>query len=373
MTERKIIMADPRLSALAKILVHYSLDLNPGDQLQIRTNPLAQDLALAVYEEAVKSGAHVLTTINLPGSEELFLKYASDEQLDFVSPVKKLIAETFDALLALGAEYNTRSLSGIDPHAISRNRKASTPLTKIFLERAAKLELRWCYTEFPTYASAQEADMSLFDYQEFVFKAGLLNESDPVAAWKNEGKRQRELINWLSGKDRVEIQGENIELSLSIKGREFKEADGKNNFPDGEIFTGPVEDSVNGWVRFSYPVIYEGQEVIDVELWFENGRVVKEKASKGQKLLTSLLNTDKGARFLGEWGIGTNYGIKRFTKNMLFDEKMGGTIHFAVGSGYPETGSVNESAIHWDMLCDMKHSTIKVDGEEFYRDAKFLV
>jgi aminopeptidase len=366
-------MTDPRLHELAKVLIHYSLNLNPGDQLHIRTNPLAQDLALATFEEAVKTGAHVLTSISLPGSEELFLKHASDEQLDFVSPVRKLITETFDAVLVIGAEYNTRSLSGIDPHKISRNRKASTHLTKIFLERAAKLELRWCYTEFPTHASAQEADMSLFDYQEFVFGAGLLNESDPVSAWKKEGLRQQELIKWLSGKNRVEIHGEEIDLSFSIKGRVFKEADGKYNFPDGEIFTGPIEDSANGWVRFSYPAIYEGQEVIDVELRFENGKATEEKASKGQELLTSLLNTDEGARFIGEWGIGTNYGINKFTKNMLFDEKMGGTIHFAVGSGYPETGSVNESAIHWDMLCDMSDSEIKVDGEDFYRDGKFLV
>lgn len=155
--------------------------------------------------------------------------------------------------------------------------------------------------------------------------------------------------------------------------RKFKEADGKYNFPDGEIFTGPVEDSTNGWVRFSYPAIHEGQEIEDVQLEFESGKVVAEKAEKGEQLLTTLLNTDPGARVLGEWGIGTNYGIQRFTKNMLFDEKIGGTIHLALGSGYPETGSENESAIHWDMLCDMSQSEIKIDGEPFYRDGKFIV
>ena len=365
-------MADSRLNKLANILTHYSLEIKAGDQLEIRTNPLALDIAQIVYEEAVKAGANVLNSISIPGSEETFFKFANDDQLDYVSPIRKQIYETFDAVLVIGAEHNTRALSGIDPERISRARKATTPLTKIFLERASSLDLRWCYTVFPTSASAQEADMSLREYQEFVYGAGLLDEPDPVDAWRKEGKRQRELIEWLSGKEFVEIKGEDIDLKLSIKDRIFKEADGKYNFPDGEIFTGPVEQSANGWVRFNYPVIYEGQEVIDVELWFEDGKVVKEKASKGETLLSSLLNSDPGARFLGEWGIGTNYGIQRFTKNMLFDEKMGGTIHFAVGSGYPETGSVNESAIHWDMLCDMTQSEIIIDGELFYKDGKFI-
>jgi aminopeptidase len=366
-------MTDNRLAKLAEILIHYSLEIKPGDRLEIRTNPLAQDLALLAYQEALQAGAHVFNNIALQGGEELFYKFAGDDQLDYVSPIRKLIYETFDAMLVISAEYNTRKLSAIDPQRIARARKASTPLTKIFLERAANLELRWVLTEYPTHASAQEADMSLKDYQEFVYGAGLLDDPEPILAWQNEGKRQKELIEWLSGKNSVEIKGKDVDLTFSIKDRIFKEADGKYNFPDGEIFTGPVEDSANGWIRFGYPAIYEGQEIIDVELWFENGKVIQEKASKGQELLTTSLNTDKGARFLGEWGIGTNYGIKKFTKNMLFDEKMGGTIHLALGSGYPETGSENESAIHWDMLCDMADSEIMIDGELFYKNGKFIV
>jgi aminopeptidase len=220
---------------------------------------------------------------------------------------------------------------------------------------------------------AQEAEMSLADYREFVYDAGLLNEPDPVAAWQKELARQRELIAWLAGKNHVRIKGANIDLKLSIKQRQFIESAGKFNFPDGEIFTSPLEDSPNGWVRFRYPAIYSGQEVTDIELWFEDGKIVKEKASKGRELLTSLLNTDPGARYLGEWGIGTNYGIQRFTKNMLFDEKLGGTIHLAVGASYPETGGKNDSGLHWDMLCDMAQSEIIVDGEVFYRNGKPVV
>jgi aminopeptidase len=363
-------MPDPRVSKLAQVLIHYSLELEAGQQCFIRTAPLAEELTLEVYTEAIKAGAHVFVQNAVPGAEEIFFKHASDEQLEYISPVRKLLLETFDAMLSIGAEHNTRALTAVDPERMARIHRVNAPLTKSFFERAARKEANWCYTEFPTHASAQEADMSLGDYQDFVFTAGMLNDPDPVGAWQREGQRQRELIAWLKGKDQVVFKGSDIDMSLSIQGRTFVEADGKSNFPDGEIFTGPVEDSAEGWVRFRYPGIYGGREVINIELWFENGKIVQEKADKGQDLLTSLLNTDPGARYLGEWGIGTNYHIQHFTKNMLFDEKIGGTIHFAVGASYPETGGVNDSGLHWDMLCDMTESEITVDGELFYKDGK---
>lgn len=363
-------MADPRVTKLAQVLVRYSLDLQPGEEFVMRTTPLAQLLTLAVYQEAILAGAHPHIFTNTPGTAEIFFKHATDAQIDYVSPVQKLMMEQFTATLSIGASHNTRELSGIDPARQSRASKANTELNKIFMERSARKELKWCVTVFPTNAAAQDADMSLSDYEDFVYGAGLLSLDDPVAAWKQEGKRQQKMIDWLAGKDAVAIKGENVDLTLSIKERTFANADGRYNFPDGEIFTGPVEESVNGWIRFAYPAIFGGREVTDIELWFENGKVVKEKAAKGQELLTSLLNTDPGARYLGEWGIGTNYGIQRFTKNMLFDEKIGGTIHLAVGASYPETGGKNESGIHWDMLCDMSESEITVDGELFYKDGR---
>lgn len=366
-------MADPRIEKLAKVLVHYSLDLQAGDQIQIRTHPIAEELTLAVYEEVIKAGAYPFVIVTQPGLDEIFFKYANDAQLDYISPIRKLIMETFDASLNIWTEHNTRELSGIDPNRMSRVSKTNAPLMKTFFERAARGEVKWCLTAFPSQSMAQEADMGLLDYREFVFQAGMLNEADPVGFWKAEGVRQRELVKWLEGHDRVEFKGEYIDLSLSIKDRRFIPCDGKENFPDGEIFTGPVEDSASGWVRFNYPAVEYGQEVTDIELWFEDGKVVTEKASKNQELLTAMLNTDAGARYLGEWGIGTNYGIQRFTKNMLFDEKIGGTIHFAVGATYPETGSKNDSGIHWDMLCDMKDAEIRVDGELFYKDGKPVV
>ena len=366
-------MADPRIEKLAKVLVHYSLGLQAGQQVQIRTHPIAEELTLAVYEEVIKAGAFPFVSVTLPGLDEIFFKYANDAQLDYVSPVRKLINETFDAALALWTEHNTHALSGIDPSRMARTQKASAPLSKLFMERAARKELNWCLTAYPSQAMAQDADMGLLDYREFVFGAGMLNEPDPVAFWKAEGERQQKLVAWLKGRDRAVLKGESIDLTLSIKDRVFIPCDGRVNFPDGEIFTGPVEDSVNGWVRFKYPAIEYGQEVTDIELWFENGKVVKEKASKNQDLLTAMLETDPGARYVGEWGIGTNYGIQRFTKNMLFDEKIGGTFHFAVGAGYPESGSKNDSGIHWDMLCDMHQSEVHVDGELFYKDGKPVI
>ena len=366
-------MSDPRVRKLAKVLVHYSIEAQKGQQILLHTHPSADELTLAVHEELIKAGAHPFITNDVPGTKEIFYQFASDEQLDYVSPVTKLMVETFDGLIHLWAEDNTRALSGVDQARVARGRKAQAGINQQFLQRAAEGKLRWTLTVFPNNAMAQEADMSLRAYEDFVYGAGMLNEEDPVAFWRAEGAKQQTLIGWLKGHDQVSLKGSNVDIRLSILDRPFIECSGKENFPDGEIFTGPVEDSVNGWIRFKYPAIFSGQEIHDIELWFENGKVVKEKAAKNQELLTSLLNTDQGARYLGEWGIGTNYGIQRFTKNMLFDEKIGGTIHFAVGSGYPESGSKNESGLHWDMLCDMADSEITVDGDLFYKDGKTVI
>jgi aminopeptidase len=364
-------MSDPRINKLAKVLVNYSLDLQPGEEFLISTSPLAQELTLAVYKEALLAGAHPMVLTSTPGAREIFFKYASDEQIEFISPAIKFVYENFDANLQIGADHNTRELTGIAAEKQGQSRKAQAEIFGMMMERLASGEFKWSYTIFPTNASAQEADMSLSDYEEFVYGAGLLHLEDPVAAWKEEAARQQRLIDWLAGKDQVVLKGSSIDLQMSIKGRGFLGAAGEKNFPDGEIYTSPVESSVSGWVRFAYPAIYGGREVVDIELWFEDGKIVKERAQKGQELLTSLLDTDDGSRILGELGIGTNYGIKRFTKNMLFDEKLGGTIHLAVGAGFPEVGGENKSGLHWDMLCDMSESEITVDGELFYKDGKF--
>lgn len=366
-------MTDPRVEKLAQVLVRYSLDLQPGEELAVKTNPYADELNLAVLKEALLAGGHVFFLNRQPGASELFYRYANDAQLDYVSPPEIYIHEKYRAILDIEAEYNTRELSGVDPGRMAMARKARSGLFNAVLKRIGSRDLKWCLTVFPTQANAQEADMSLADYQDFVYTAGRLDLPDPVEAWREEDARQQRLIAWLNGKESIVMKGEDVDLRFSVKGRTFAGASGKENFPDGEIYTSPVDESAQGWVRFKYPAIYLGREVIDVELWFENGKVIKEKAAKGGDFLSGILNTDRGARYLGEFGIGTNYAIPRFTKNMLFDEKMGGTIHLAVGAAMPESGGKNESGIHWDLLCDMTGSEMTVDGEVFYKDGKFTI
>src|SRR5690349_7009282 len=366
-------MSDPRIKKLARVMVGYSLAIKRGQKVYLQTTPAAHEFNLAFYEEAIKAGAHVTFAIDgayYPGAFEVFMKHASREQIEFTSPVRKLMIETYDARMVVEAETNTRELSGVDPKRIAHWRRANAPLFQKMLKRIESKQLKWCVTVYPTEAQAQEANMSLTDYSEFVYEAGMLNAKDPVALWKAEAKKQAKLINWLKGKKKVSLKGDNIDLTLSIRGRKFIPCAGDQNFPDGEIFTSPVENSVNGWVRFKYPAIFDGQEIEDIELWFENGKVVQEKAMRNQELLTAQLNTDKGARFLGEWGIGTNYNIKRFTKNMLFDEKLGGTIYLALGLGFEEASGKNTCGLHWDMLCDMAHSEVVIDKKLFYKNGK---
>ncbi len=359
-------MTDPRLDKLAEVLVSYSLELQPGMQLAVYWTPLAEPLVSLVQRKALQAGAHVFSWGVPDAAMENHYRYAADAQLDYVSPLYQMIAEQFDALLLIDAETNTRSLSGADPAKIARRSRAHTSLYATRVRREAEGSLRSCSTLFPTPAAAQDAEMSLSAYEDFVYMACMLNEPDPLAAWRREGQRQQALIRWLQGHDHVVLQGPDIDLSLSIRNRPFVPANGRENFPDGEIYTAPVEASVEGWVRFRYPGIYHGQEVVDVELWFERGAVVSQRAARGEPLLRTLLDMDPGARSIGEWGIGTNYAIRHFTKNMLFDEKIGGTIHFALGFGFPECGSQNASGLHWDLLCDMNEGEITADGERFY-------
>jgi aminopeptidase len=216
--------------------------------------------------------------------------------------------------------------------------------------------------------------MSLRAYADFVYGAGLLSEPDPVAAWQKLKDRQDRLIEWLQGKSAIRITGPGTDLSLSVAGRTWVNDDGHFNFPGGEIFTGPVEDSVNGEIRFTYPGFYGGREVTGIKLVFRDGSVVDASAQTDQAFLDQMLDMDEGARRLGEFAFGTNPGIQQFTKNTLFDEKIGGTLHMALGRSYPETGGVNESALHWDIVFDLRQGgEVMVDGEQFSKDGVFQI
>lgn len=367
-------MIDPRLVKMAEVLVDYSLELGTGDKFVISSTDLATPLIKEIYRLALLRGAHPEVQVQLEGLSKIYFSNASDEQLQYASPLKEKITLEYDAFLALAADHNPKALTNVDPSRMALRQRAMAPLNQRFYERAAQGEMRWCVALFPTQSSAQEALMSLDEYAEFVMEACLLNTPNPVEAWREVHERQQRYVEFLNGIDLVEIKAKDTDLRLRLKGRTWENCDGKVNFPDGEVFTAPIEDSVEGEIRFSFPGIYAGKEVEDIRLTFQQGKVVKATAAKGEELLHSLLETDAGARRVGEFAIGTNFGITKFTRNMLFDEKIGGTIHLALGSTYPETGGKNESGIHWDMLCDMRDGgEIYADGQLIYRNGRMLI
>jgi aminopeptidase len=371
-------MTDPRISKLAQILVNYSVKVKENDLVYIRGSDFSLDampLFREVYREVLRAGGHPHVSILEEESlMYIFFSEANDEQLSYVDPIEDYAVRNFDCEITIVGNSNTRNLSGIDPERQSKFAKTYAELTKVWLQRSASKELRWVYSLFPASGGAQDAEMSLEEFEDFVFHATCADSNDPVGEWQKVHDDQQRLVDYLKGKSNLTVKGPDVDLSLSIEGRTFINADGTVNMPDGEIFTGPVEDSVNGWIRSSYPAIRQGHEVEGVELHFENGKVVKARAEKNEEFLQTMLKTDEGASFIGEFAFSTNKNIQRFIKRILFDEKIGGTIHLALGAGYPETGSKNESAIHWDMICDMHDGgQVFVDDELFYESGEFKI
>ena len=367
-------MADPRMEKLAKTIVEYSTKVKPGDWVYITANKVAEPLVNVVLEEVIKAGGHPTLHLGSDILRETIMNFSDDDQLAWVSPVERMLIEKVDVLISISASSNTRSLAGIDAKKQQIVGKARSEISKIYMQRAAEGSLRWVITQFPCEALAQEADMSLRDFEDFVYGATFADKEDPVKYWQEISDEHETMISWLDGKKEVKVKSKHADLTLSINGRKFINSAGTNNMPSGEIFTSPVEDSVNGWIYFTYPAITAGREVEGIRLEFENGKVVKASAEKNEDYLMKMLDMDEGSRTLGEFAIGTNYGIQKFTKSILFDEKIGGSIHLAIGAGFPEAGSKNVSAVHWDMICDMKtDSEILVDGELFYKDGQFVI
>jgi aminopeptidase len=366
-------MADLRVEKLAEVIVDYSIEVKSGDKVAIQGSTEAAPLIAAVYARTLQKGGHPLVQAALPGLDELFFKYAGDAQIAWVPPTAELVMETFQGRVSLVAETNTKALSNVEPAKLVASQRARTRLTETFMRRSAAKELKWVVAPYPTNALAQDAEMGLLDYEDFVYGACVPEMGDPAGYWKRFSARQQRIVDWMKGKSTVRIQAPGTDLRLSVAGRPFENCDGHFNLPDGEIYTGPVEDSAEGQVTFSYPTIYGGREVAGVRLWFEKGRVVKAAAEKNEEFLLKTLDTDEGARGLGEFAIGTNEAIQRFTREILFDEKIGGSFHLALGAGYPETGSQAHSAIHWDMVCDLRRGgQIEFDGQVIYRDGQFL-
>jgi aminopeptidase len=374
-------MPDPRTERLATVLVNHSTRIRPGDRVGIEAELGALPLVRALFERILQAGGmpYLLLApagmVTRTGFDASFLKLAGEVQLDTVPEFHRLVYETFESRIRIYSAGNTRQLTRADPERAARRARALQGLLQSQFERGARGEFKWVTTLYPTEALAQDAEKSLEEFEDFVFRAcHVAEDADPIGYWRSLEKEQTRLAAALDGHDRVQIRSAHCDLSLSIAGRHFIGSSGIHNMPDGEVFTGPVEGSVEGWVRFDFPAIHEGHEVQGVEMQFRQGRVESAKAAKNEEYLLGMLGADPGARFLGEFGIGTNYEIQDFTRNILFDEKIGGTIHLALGSGYPDTGSQNRSAIHWDMLCDMRQGgEIVVDGETVYRQARFVI
>lgn len=366
-------LTDPRIVALAKLLTHYSLGLREGDLFVIRASPVAAPLVEECYRQALILGAHPHVDLRLPGLDEIYYRTARDSELDWLSPISRYYTERFDAQLSILSDSNTKALSGIDPTRIARAQTTRRELMRTFMERDARDELRWGVAMYPTDAYAQDAEMSVRELADFIFGACLVDRDDPVAAWQEVAARQQRLVERLAGKREIRLVGLDTDLTFSVAGRTWINDDGKKNMPGGEVFTGPVESSANGTIRYTYPAVYGGKEVADVRLRFESGKVIEASASRNDELLQSLLGMDDGAKRLGEFAFGTNPGVTRFTRNTLFDEKIAGTVHLALGAGYPATGSSNQSALHWDMVCDLRQGgEIYVDGALFARDGQFV-
>lgn len=374
-------MADPRVVNLAKILVQYSTKVRPKDEVAIFSQPAGFPLVQEIYREVIRAGGYpyihlglLRSHVELEGLDYVLFTEGSEDQIKHVNRFEEIVRSEFDVMITLYSSTNTRVLSNVEPRKQSLRARAYTDLRKTFFQRSSTGDLRWVLSMYPTRAYAQDAEMSLAEFESYVYSTTYADAENPVAEWQAVHDMQQGLVDWLTGKQHVEVKGPNIELTLSIEGRTFINSDGTHNIPSGEVFTGPAEESVDGWVRFTYPAVTRGREVTGVELQFEKGRVVKASAQKNEDFLLEMLDTDPGARYLGEFAIGTNKRINRFIKNILFDEKIGGTIHMALGAGYPETGSKNESAIHWDMICDMRDGgQILVDGELIYESGEFKI
>ena len=367
-------MIDPRVANLARILVGYSTKVREDETCVIEGSTAAEPLVAAVYEEVLRAGGHPVVSLSFDGQSALYYRDASDAQLEWVSPLSEWAAEEADCRIAIGADTNTRELSNVPPERQTKRQAATRHLMERTMARAAEGSHRWVYSLFPTNGYAADAEMSLREFEDFYFRACLADDGDPLGAWKRASDECHRLADWIEGHEEVHITAPGTDLRLGIAGRHFIPCDGEHNMPDGEFFTGPIEDSVEGEVSFHLPSVIGGREVAGVRLRFEAGEVVDASAERGEEYLIKLLDTDEGSRRLGELGIGTNYGIDRGTRDVLLDEKIGGTVHLAVGASYPESGGTNDSAVHTDMVCDLRRGgRIEVDGEVLQQDGKFAV
>ena len=358
---------------LAKLITDYCVSVRKGDEVVISAGLESIPLVREVYREVVQRGGYpLLVRFRDEVLDEIFYKHAPDELLEYISPIEKQLIERITVSISILAPSHTRHLTSIDPERIAKRSRARRELSRIFLDRSAKGELRWTLAPYPTRALAQDADMSIVEYEEFVFHATMVDREDPVKAWVEQANWQQKIADFLNRVSELHYKGPGIDFHIQVHGRKWVNDDGKYNMPGGEVFTGPVEDTAEGYIEFDYPAIWRGREVDGIKLVFRRGEVVEAHASKGEEFLRKMIATDEGSRRLGELAFGLNYNITRFTREILFDEKIGGTMHIALGSSYPETGGQNVSSIHWDMIKSLRNHRVYADGDLVYENGHFI-
>lgn len=359
----------------AAVLVDYSTNVQKGDLVIIRaSSPMAENLVKAVYKRVLQKGGNPIVRTAICDLSDTFIKYASDEQLDYVDPISKMEYEKADKFISIGAPLNVKNMARADKTKMARRSRATRGLSELLLDRSAKGEASWVVADVPTHGLAQEAKMSFDEYTEFLIDACYLDLDNPVEKLLELDKEQKRLAEYLDKTSKIRFVGEKTDITFSTKGRKWISCSGLNNYPDGEVFTSPVEDSANGEIYFDFPAIYRGNEAHKILLKLKNGKVVEAIADKGEEFLNAMLNMDEGASFVGEIAIGTNERIQDVTGNILFDEKIGGSIHMAVGASYPETGGKNVSGLHWDIIKNMKMGgEIYADDVLVYKDGEFLI
>ena len=359
----------------AKVLVDYSVKVQKGELTIIRTDScLSQPLIKEIYKQVLLKGAYPVVRMGVEGLNEVYIKNATDEQLEYIDPMTEIEYEKAKNLISIGAPLNLKNMARLDSKKLAKRSSVMKHLSEKMLKRAAAGELKWVIADFPTNALAQEAKMSLEEYTEFLIKSCYLHEDDPVSKWIEIGEKQEKIADYLNKKSKIRIVGDKTDITFNVLGRIWKSCAGECNFPDGEVYTSPVEDSANGQIYFDFPQLYRGNEAQKVLLTLKDGKVIDAKAEKGEDFLNNMLDMDEGSRFVGEIAIGTNDMIQDVNGNILFDEKIGGSIHMAVGASYPDTGGKNVSGLHWDLIKNMKNGgQIYADDELIYENGKFLI
>jgi aminopeptidase len=362
-----------RLAKLADVLVGYSTAVQPGDTVQIDGHPTSTPLMRELYRAVVRAGGHGMAGLIVDEAHETLLNDGTDDQLAWVPLDRRWTVEHGDAWIVLDGPENTKHLSGVDPEKMARWIKGREPYQNRYLERAERGEFRWVLCGYPTQASAQDAGMSLGEFEELVYAAAFLDDDDPVAAWEAFGEELDTVGELLETKHELRVVGMDTDLTLGVAGRTWIRSKGMRNLPDGEVFTGPVETSVEGTIRFSFPAIIQGRQAEDVVLRFEGGEVVEASARRGEEFLREMIGMDDGARRVGEFAFGLNPAVTEYTGSLLLDEKIGGTVHLALGRSVPGTGGENTSGLHWDIVCDLRQGgEVYADGELIYRNGAFL-